>query len=186
MVVIKVLRESTKTHLWFVCKDNKNGAFPKPYLNRALSPQLSPMHFFFRSLPSLCSFPIFNSFLQLKQTLETNPLPLSSLTLVKLAPFFDIIYNNMSGRSRSRQSSAIRISDEQITDLVHKLQQLLPEIRNRHSDKVCTSVSMVLERDSRQTHYDFFSSSFVGFRCKGIARDMQLHSKFTQRSRRSE
>ncbi|KAE8652572.1 hypothetical protein Csa_014090 [Cucumis sativus] len=42
----------------------------------------------------------------------------------------------MSGRSRSRQSSSVRISDEQITDLVHKLQQLLPEIRNRHSDKV--------------------------------------------------
>ncbi|XP_023542851.1 transcription factor PRE3-like [Cucurbita pepo subsp. pepo] len=49
----------------------------------------------------------------------------------------------MSGRSRSRQSSAIRISDEQITDLVHKLQQLLPEIRNRHSDKV--SAAKVLQ-----------------------------------------
>ncbi|KAG7012197.1 Transcription factor PRE3, partial [Cucurbita argyrosperma subsp. argyrosperma] len=49
----------------------------------------------------------------------------------------------MSGRSRSRQSSAVRISDEQITDLVHKLQQLLPEIRNRHSDKV--SAAKVLQ-----------------------------------------
>ncbi|XP_004152438.1 transcription factor PRE3 [Cucumis sativus] len=49
----------------------------------------------------------------------------------------------MSGRSRSRQSSSVRISDEQITDLVHKLQQLLPEIRNRHSDKV--SAAKVLQ-----------------------------------------
>ncbi|XP_022994683.1 transcription factor PRE3-like [Cucurbita maxima] len=49
----------------------------------------------------------------------------------------------MSGISRSRQSSAVRISDEQITDLVHKLQQLLPEIRNRHSDKV--SAAKVLQ-----------------------------------------
>ncbi|KAL0535471.1 hypothetical protein IC582_029801 [Cucumis melo] len=49
----------------------------------------------------------------------------------------------MSGRSRSRQSSGVRISDEQITDLVHKLQQLLPEIRNRHSDKV--SAAKVLQ-----------------------------------------
>ncbi|CAB4264589.1 unnamed protein product [Prunus armeniaca] len=52
----------------------------------------------------------------------------------------------MSGRrsSRSRQSGTSRnISDEQITDLVSKLQQLLPEIRNRRSDKV--SASKVLQ-----------------------------------------
>ncbi|KAL6178093.1 hypothetical protein ACLB2K_049612 [Fragaria x ananassa] len=47
-------------------------------------------------------------------------------------------------RSRSRQSSGSRISDDQINDLVTKLQQLLPEIRNsRRSDKV--SASMVLQ-----------------------------------------
>ncbi|KAM5567163.1 transcription factor PRE6 [Rosa sericea] len=54
----------------------------------------------------------------------------------------------MSGRrsSRSRQSGGSRnnnISDDQITDLVSKLQQLLPEIRNRRSDKV--SASKVLQ-----------------------------------------
>ncbi|ONI30767.1 hypothetical protein PRUPE_1G271700 [Prunus persica] len=52
----------------------------------------------------------------------------------------------MSSRrsSRSRQSGTSRnISDEQITDLVSKLQQLLPEIRNRRSDKV--SASKVLQ-----------------------------------------
>ncbi|GAA0168978.1 hypothetical protein Leryth_021482 [Lithospermum erythrorhizon] len=43
-----------------------------------------------------------------------------------------------SRRSRSsRHSSGARISDDQITDLVNKLQQLLPELRNnRSSDKV--------------------------------------------------
>ncbi|CAL9031240.1 unnamed protein product [Prunus brigantina] len=42
-----------------------------------------------------------------------------------------------SRRSRSRQSGGARISDDQINDLVSKLQQLLPEIRNtRRSDKV--------------------------------------------------
>lgn len=44
-----------------------------------------------------------------------------------------------SRRSRSGQSSgASRISDDQIADLVSKLQQLIPEIRNRrrNSDKV--------------------------------------------------
>ncbi|XP_022137442.1 transcription factor PRE3-like [Momordica charantia] len=46
----------------------------------------------------------------------------------------------MSGRSRSRPSAGgVRISDEQITDLIHKLQQLLPEIRNAHSDKVSSA-----------------------------------------------
>ncbi|KAL3840602.1 hypothetical protein ACJIZ3_025193 [Penstemon smallii] len=45
-----------------------------------------------------------------------------------------------SRRSRSRQSSGVsRISDDQIADLVSKLQQLIPEIRSRRSDKVSSS-----------------------------------------------
>ncbi|KAI9086414.1 hypothetical protein QN277_025422 [Acacia crassicarpa] len=49
-----------------------------------------------------------------------------------------------SRRSRSRQSSGSRnITDDQIHDLVSKLQQLLPEIRNTHSDKV--SAAKVLQ-----------------------------------------
>ncbi|PIN04074.1 hypothetical protein CDL12_23387 [Handroanthus impetiginosus] len=48
-----------------------------------------------------------------------------------------------SRRSRSRQSGATRISDDQIADLVSRLQQLIPEIRNRRSDKV--SASKVLQ-----------------------------------------
>ncbi|KAK3004363.1 hypothetical protein RJ639_019172 [Escallonia herrerae] len=49
-----------------------------------------------------------------------------------------------SRRSRSRQQSGVsRISDDQIADLVSKLQQLIPEIRNRRSDKV--SASKVLQ-----------------------------------------
>ncbi|KAG2324227.1 hypothetical protein Bca4012_038758 [Brassica carinata] len=52
----------------------------------------------------------------------------------------------MSGRrSRSRQSSGTsRISEEQINDLIIKLQQLLPELRDsRRSDKV--SAARVLQ-----------------------------------------
>ncbi|KAJ0786168.1 putative transcription factor bHLH family [Helianthus annuus] len=48
-----------------------------------------------------------------------------------------------SRRSRSRQSVSTMITDEQITDLVSKLHQLLPEIRNRCSDKV--SAARVLQ-----------------------------------------
>ncbi|KAF7838435.1 transcription factor PRE3-like [Senna tora] len=49
-----------------------------------------------------------------------------------------------SRRSRSRQSSGSRtITDDQINDLVSKLQQLLPEIRNAPSDKV--SAAKVLQ-----------------------------------------
>ncbi|KAJ8750004.1 hypothetical protein K2173_013919 [Erythroxylum novogranatense] len=49
----------------------------------------------------------------------------------------------MSSR-RSRQStSAPRITDDQIIELVSKLRQLLPEIRVRRSDKV--SASKVLQ-----------------------------------------
>ncbi|GFY88436.1 Transcription factor like [Actinidia chinensis var. chinensis] len=49
-----------------------------------------------------------------------------------------------SRRSRSRQSgSATRISDDQIADLVSKLQRLIPELRTRRSDMV--SASKVLQ-----------------------------------------
>ncbi|XP_041009905.1 transcription factor PRE6-like [Juglans microcarpa x Juglans regia] len=50
-----------------------------------------------------------------------------------------------SRRSSSRQQSGVsrNITDDQITDLVSKLQQLIPEIRNRRSDKV--SASKVLQ-----------------------------------------
>ncbi|XP_073316590.1 transcription factor PRE6-like [Primulina huaijiensis] len=49
-----------------------------------------------------------------------------------------------SRRSRSNQSGVPRISEDQIADLVSKLQQLIPEIRNRRrSDKV--SASKVLQ-----------------------------------------
>ncbi|KAJ8771874.1 hypothetical protein K2173_027051 [Erythroxylum novogranatense] len=48
-----------------------------------------------------------------------------------------------SRRSRSMESGSSRISDDQILDLVAKLQQLVPEIRNRRLDKV--SAAKVLE-----------------------------------------
>ncbi|KAI4336019.1 hypothetical protein L6164_014597 [Bauhinia variegata] len=49
-----------------------------------------------------------------------------------------------SRRSRSRQSGgSMNISDDQINDLISKLQQLLPELRNSHSDKV--SAAKVLQ-----------------------------------------
>ncbi|CAN8304281.1 unnamed protein product [Cochlearia groenlandica] len=48
----------------------------------------------------------------------------------------------MSSRrpSRSRQSSgSSRISDDQISDLISKLQLLIPQLRRRRSDKVSSS-----------------------------------------------
>ncbi|KAK4749624.1 hypothetical protein SAY87_027073 [Trapa incisa] len=48
-----------------------------------------------------------------------------------------------SRRSRSRQPANPGISDDQIIELVSKLQQLLPELRHRRSDKV--SASKVLQ-----------------------------------------
>ncbi|KAK4489851.1 hypothetical protein RD792_000496 [Penstemon davidsonii] len=40
-----------------------------------------------------------------------------------------------SRRSRSRQSGSSRITEDQINELVSKLQELLPEMHNRRSDK---------------------------------------------------
>ncbi|KAI8031133.1 Transcription factor PRE5 [Camellia lanceoleosa] len=49
----------------------------------------------------------------------------------------------MSSRRPRQSAGTSRISDDQIINLVSKLQQLLPEIRNRRSDKV--SASKVLQ-----------------------------------------
>ncbi|MCL7025123.1 hypothetical protein MKW94_020243 [Papaver nudicaule] len=51
--------------------------------------------------------------------------------------------SSRSRSSRSRQSGGSRISDDQINDQVSKLQQLLPELRSRNSDKV--SAAKVLQ-----------------------------------------
>ncbi|KAI3974211.1 hypothetical protein MKX01_033462 [Papaver californicum] len=51
--------------------------------------------------------------------------------------------SSRSRSSRSRQSGGSRISDDQINDLVSKLQQLLPELRSRNSEKV--SAAKVLQ-----------------------------------------
>ncbi|XP_057447616.1 transcription factor PRE5-like [Lotus japonicus] len=45
----------------------------------------------------------------------------------------------MSSRRSRQQSSSTRISDDQIIELVSKLRQLVPEIRDRRSDKVSAS-----------------------------------------------
>ncbi|KAK4760449.1 hypothetical protein SAY87_005342 [Trapa incisa] len=48
-------------------------------------------------------------------------------------------------RSSSRQSGSSRISEDQIADLVSKLQQILPEIRNSRSDKRVSASKMLQE-----------------------------------------
>lgn len=50
--------------------------------------------------------------------------------------FHSRIHKMSSRRSRSRHSGSSRITDDQINELVSKLQQLLPELHNRCSDKV--------------------------------------------------
>jgi hypothetical protein len=47
-----------------------------------------------------------------------------------------LIKDMSSRRSRQQSGGSTRISDDQIIDLVCKLRQLVPEIRNRRSDKV--------------------------------------------------
>ncbi|KAG6656368.1 hypothetical protein I3843_04G017700 [Carya illinoinensis] len=45
----------------------------------------------------------------------------------------------MSSRRPRQSGTSSRITDDQIIDLVSKLRQLVPEIRNRRSDKVPAS-----------------------------------------------
>ncbi|KAK8643421.1 hypothetical protein V6N13_012720 [Hibiscus sabdariffa] len=50
-----------------------------------------------------------------------------------------------SRRSRSRQSGVPRITDDQLADLVSKLQHLIPELRRSHSESDKIAASKVLE-----------------------------------------
>ncbi|CAH2079923.1 unnamed protein product, partial [Thlaspi arvense] len=57
----------------------------------------------------------------------------------------DIIVEKMSNRRSRQSSSAPRISDDQMIDLVTKLRQILPEIgQRRRSDQLTTSASVCL------------------------------------------
>uniref|UniRef100_M8CSQ8 BHLH domain-containing protein n=1 Tax=Aegilops tauschii TaxID=37682 RepID=M8CSQ8_AEGTA len=49
-----------------------------------------------------------------------------------------------SRRSRSRQSGSSRITDEQISDLVSKLQDLLPEARLRGNDRQMVALEIMV------------------------------------------
>ncbi|KAL8144534.1 hypothetical protein V2J09_017566 [Rumex salicifolius] len=48
----------------------------------------------------------------------------------------------MSSRRSRQQSGSTRISDDQIIQLVSKLQQLVPELQNRRSDRVSASKTL--------------------------------------------
>ncbi|XP_006649473.1 transcription factor ILI6 [Oryza brachyantha] len=62
---------------------------------------------------------------------------LISPTFLRLLP--PTLADMSSRRSRSRQSGSSRITDEQISDLVSKLQDLLPEARLRSNDRMPSS-----------------------------------------------
>ncbi|CAL9185324.1 unnamed protein product, partial [Musa hybrid cultivar] len=75
------------------------------------------------------------------KTLELRPLP-SANTL--LEPLDRHQHQRMSSRrSRSRQSGSTRITDEQINELISKLQAVLPEARRGGNDRV--SAAKVLQ-----------------------------------------
>ncbi|RDX72434.1 Transcription factor PRE5, partial [Mucuna pruriens] len=66
-----------------------------------------------------------------------------SLPSSSLAASLLYLAREMSSRRSRQQSSSTRISDDQIIELISKLRQLVPEIRDRRSDKV--SASKVLQ-----------------------------------------
>ena len=89
----------------------------------------------------------------------------SHLQRLLLPPLIYLSDTKMSSRrSRSRQPGVSRISDDQIADLVSKLQQLIPEIRNRRSDKVVWSFSQlsILNTCSYCVVFIFFSRDKFG------------------------
>jgi hypothetical protein len=72
-----------------------------------------------------------------------TPIILIDLSLAKvLPPIFQVatLTEMSSRRSRSRQSGSSRITEEQISDLVSKLQDLLPEARLQSNARVCNSL----------------------------------------------
>ncbi|KAL7260956.1 hypothetical protein ACSBR1_006593 [Camellia fascicularis] len=116
----------------------------------SLSLSLSYFFFFFIGPFPLSPFLVSSTFKWLTTPLLPKP-PYPSptqLTLNSLSSLCVSLHPQSltmsSRRSRSRQSGeSSRITDDQIADLISKLQQLIPELRNRGSDKV--SASKVLQ-----------------------------------------
>lgn len=80
-------------------------------------------------------------------------------------------------RSRSRQSTASRISDDQINDLVSKLQQLLPEIRTRRSDKVFIKTRAIVVILTK-FHLIYLAVSILVFPCHLSRHLLNIFSPF--------
>lgn len=81
------------------------------------------------------------------------------------------------------------ISDEQIADLISKLQQLIPEIRNaRSSSRVSlffyTLFMFISEMGYTHNLILLNLWGFIGISFKGSSRDLQLHKKLTKRGGR--
>lgn len=88
-----------------------------------------------------------------------------------------------SRRTRSRQDRSVRISDEQITDLVNKLQALLPDVGERRPvSKVQYHIARALpvEHYCLQTSYRC-ALLLIGIGVQGVGRDMQLYQELAQR-----
>lgn len=92
------------------------------------------------SISQTCLTPTINPHC-LGLSLENTDLPSLRSTHLYLTTSTDSthIAKMSSRRSRSRQSGSSRITDEQISDLVSKLQDLLPEARLRGNDRVPSS-----------------------------------------------
>lgn len=87
-----------------------------------------------------------------------------------------------SRRTRSRQDRSVRISDEQITDLVNKLQALLPDgCERRAVSKVQYHIARTLpvEHYCLQTSYRC-ALLLIGIGVQGVGRDMQLYQELAQ------
>ncbi|CAN1262548.1 Transcription factor PRE4 [Linum perenne] len=75
------------------------------------------------------------------------PYPTTVLNILVTKLQLATVLMSSSRRSRTRQAGSSRnITDDQILDLVTKLQQLLPELRNRRrSDKVVSAANVLQE-----------------------------------------
>lgn len=124
-----------------------------PYLPLSLSlllfltPDRIPLHLLFSlsfhpSAHTLSSSNLTDHPLSTSKTLELRSLP-SANTL--LEPLDRHQHQRMSSRrSRSRQSGSTRITDEQINELISKLQAVLPEARRGGNDRVwCETMCLI-------------------------------------------
>lgn len=111
-----------------------------------------------------------------------------TIYMVPFSSFFYPLFSSLQTLIFSmtgRRSSGSRITEDEVNELISKLQSLLPEARRHNLCRVCVFNFLLYTRNFpfRLTHLIIYA---IGFYVEVAEGDVQVHQKSSQRSRRSQ